>query len=418
MHHTAELIAVGTEILLGNITNTDAQMLSEGLSALGIDVLYHTVVGDNPARLREALTVARQRVDVIITTGGLGPTYDDLTKQTICEVFGRKNVLHEDIAAWLRARFAAQNQVMTDNNLAQACLPEGATVFPNANGTAPGCAFCEGGVHVLMLPGPPHECLGMFRSGAVPYLRALSEDVIVSHTLRLYGKGESAVEAILRDRIAAMTNPSVAPYARTDECMLRLTAKANSEAAAEAMLAPVIADVMRAVGDWVYGVDVENLESVCFALLKEKGLTLAAAESCTGGLIAKRITDLPGASSVFCGGVVSYTNAVKSGVLGVDRALLEQFGAVSEPVARAMAEGVRRITGADLGVSVTGVAGPGTDERGNPVGTVFIGLATPDGTLCRAFAFGKRSRARIRGHAANSAFDLVRRFLQGKPLSV
>ena len=418
MHHTAELIAVGTEILLGNITNTDAQMLSEGLSALGIDVLYHTVVGDNPARLREALTVARSRVDVIITTGGLGPTYDDLTKQTICEVFGRKNVLHEDIAAWLRARFAAQNQVMTDNNLAQACLPEGATVFPNANGTAPGCAFCEGGVHVLMLPGPPHECLGMFRSGAVPYLRALSEDVIVSHTLRLYGKGESAVEAILRDRIAAMTNPSVAPYARTDECMLRLTAKANSEAAAEAMLAPVIADVMRAVGDWVYGVDVENLESVCFALLKEKGLTLAAAESCTGGLIAKRITDLPGASGVFCGGVVSYTNAVKSGVLGVDRALLEQFGAVSEPVARAMAEGVRRITGADLGVSVTGVAGPDTDERGNPVGTVFIGLATPDGTLCRAFAFGRRSRARIRGHAANSAFDLVRRFLQGKPLSV
>ena len=414
MRHTAELIAVGTEILLGNIVNTDAQMLSEGLSALGIDVLYHTVVGDNPARLREALTVARQRVDIIITTGGLGPTYDDLTKQTICEVFGRKNVLHEDIAAWLRERFAAQNQVMTDNNLAQAYQPEGATVFHNYNGTAPGCGFCEGGVHVLMLPGPPHECRGMFASGAIPYLRALSEDVIVSHTLRIYGKGESSVEAMLHDRIAAMENPSVAPYAKTDECMLRVTAKAHDEAAAEAMLAPAIQDVMDVVGEWVYGVDVENLESVCFSLLKEKGLTLAAAESCTGGLIAKRMTDLPGASGVFCGGVVSYTNAVKANVLGVGQALLDEYGAVSEPVAREMAEGVRRITGADLGVSVTGVAGPDTDDRGNPVGTVFIGLATPEGTLCRAFAFGKRSRARIRGHAANSAFDLVRRYLQGK----
>lgn len=410
----AELIAVGTEILLGNIANTDAQLISEELAALGIDVLYHTVVGDNPARLSEALEIARRRVDLIITTGGLGPTYDDLTKQTICDVFGRENVFHPELAEWLRARFAASHRPMTDNNLAQAYLPEGCTVFHNHNGTAPGCGFCEGGVHVLMLPGPPHECRKMLETGALPYLHALSGEVILSHTLRIYGRGESEVEAMLHERIVSMRNPSVAPYAKPDECMLRVTAKAASREAAEAMLAPAVDEVMGVVGEWVYGIDVENLESVVFSLLKEKGLTLAAAESCTGGLIAKRITDLAGASEVFRGGVVSYWSEVKAGVLGVGQALLDEYGAVSEPVARAMAEGVRAVTGAELGVSVTGVAGPTTDDRGNEVGTVYIALAAPEGTVCRLFSFGRRSRAHIRGHAANSALDLVRRYLQGK----
>jgi len=300
---------------------------------------------------------------------------------------------------------------MTENNLQQAYLPENCTIFHNYNGTAPGCAFCEGGVHVLMLPGPPIECKKMFETGALPYLRSLSGDVIVSHTLRIYGKGESAVESMLHERIVSMKNPSVAPYAKSDECMLRVTAKAPSEAEAEALLAPAVSEVMDTVGEWVYGIDVENLESVCLARLKEKHMTLAAAESCTGGLIAKRMTDLPGASEVFYGGVVSYVNAVKAGVLGVKQELLDAFGAVSEPVARAMAEGVRAVTGADLGVSVTGVAGPTQDDRGNPVGLVYIALATPEGTVCKECRFGKRSRERIRGHAANTAFDLVRRYL-------
>lgn len=413
MAHSAELIAVGTEILLGNVINTDAQILSEGLAELGVDVLYHTVVGDNPARLREALELARRRVDIIITTGGLGPTYDDLTKQTICEVFGRENVLHEELVVWLRELFAARKRPMTDNNLAQAYLPEGCTVFHNENGTAPGCGFCEQGVHVLMLPGPPHECKLMFKTGAAPYLRALSDDVIVSHTLRIYGKGESEMEAMLRDRIAAMKNPSVAPYARPDECMLRVTAKAESAEAAEALLKPAVDEVMAVLGEWVYGVDVENLESVCLELLKKRGLTLAAAESCTGGLLAKRLTDVPGASEVFLGGVVSYTNGVKAGVLGVPRTLLDEYGAVSEPVARAMAEAVRSATGADIGVSVTGVAGPSSDERGNAVGTVYIGLATPGGVSVRQCAFGRRARAHIRAQAANTAFDIIRRYLAG-----
>ena len=411
MSHRAELIAVGTEILLGNIANTDAQILSEKLAELGIDVLYHTVVGDNPKRLREALELARTRVDIIITTGGLGPTYDDLTKQTICDTFGRKNVLHPELETWLRELFAARKRPMTDNNLQQAYLPEDCTIFHNHNGTAPGCGFCEGGVHVLMLPGPPVECRLMFETGAEPYLRALSEGVIKSHTLRIYGKGESDMEMLLRDKIEKMTNPSVAPYAKSDECMLRVTAKAPSAEEAEALLKPAVDEVLSVVGEWVYGVDVENLESVCVAALKAHGATLAAAESCTGGLIAKRVTDVPGASAVFLGGVVSYTNGVKAKVLNVPQELLDQYGAVSEPVAIAMAEGARALTGADFALSVTGVAGPDSDERGNGVGLVYIGLASPDGTVCRKCEFGKRTRDHIRMQAANTAFDMLRRRL-------
>lgn len=407
MSHTAELIAVGTEILLGNIANTDAQMLSEELAALGVNVLYHTVVGDNPTRLAEALELARRRVDIVITTGGLGPTYDDLTKQTICTVFGRKNVFHPEIADALRTHFASIGRELTENNLQQAYLPENCTIFRNHNGTAPGCGFCEGGVHVLMLPGPPHECHKMFRTGAIPYLRTLSDEIIVSHSLRIYGQGESQIEAMLHDRIVSMVNPSVAPYAKPDECMLRVTAKAKSEAEAEEMLRGAIEEVMPVIGEWVYGIDVGSLEEVVSALLREKGRTLAAAESCTGGLIAKRITDVPGASLVFMGGVVSYTDTVKHRVLGVPAEMLEEYGAVSAPVARAMAEGARRATTADLAVSVTGVAGPERDERGNAVGTVFIGFSTPEETVAERFDFGEKSRAEIRALSAEEALKLL-----------
>ena len=415
MSHTAELIAVGTEILLGNIANTDAQMLSEELAALGVNVLYHTVVGDNPTRLAEALELARRRVDIVITTGGLGPTYDDLTKQTICTVFGRKNVFHPEIADALRTHFASIGRELTENNLQQAYLPENCTIFRNHNGTAPGCGFCEGGVHVLMLPGPPHECRKMFRTGAIPYLRALSDEIIVSHSLRIYGQGESQIEAMLHDRIASMVNPSVAPYAKPDECMLRVTAKAKSEAEAEEMLRGAIEEVMPVIGEWVYGVDVGSLEEVVSALLREKGRTLAAAESCTGGLIAKRLTDVAGASAAFLGGVVSYTNGVKAGVLGVPRDLLDRYGAVSAPVARAMAEGVRRVTGSDLSVSVTGLAGPDGDDRGNPVGTVYVGLSWQGGSLVRHLTLGG-DRARIRLLAASNALDIIRRHLCDLPV--
>ena len=254
----AELIAVGTELLLGNIANTDAQMLSQGLSALGIDVHYHTVVGDNPGRLEEALETARKRADVIITTGGLGPTNDDLTKQTICRTFGRELELHQDILDDLRAWFLKRTgRPMTDNNIQQAMLPVNCTVFDNPVGTAPGCAFEEGGVHVLMLPGPPFECRYMFENRAAAYLKKLvTAGVIVSHEIRIFGMGESAVEDVLHEQMTTLTNPTLAPYAKTGECMLRATAKADTEAEAEAMLAPLIGEVRGILGDVVYGVDV------------------------------------------------------------------------------------------------------------------------------------------------------------------
>ena len=414
----AELIAVGTELLLGNVANTDAQMVSEGLSTLGITVHHHTVVGDNPQRLTEALETARKRADIIITTGGLGPTYDDLTKQTICRAFGREMELHQDILEEIRSWFETKmGKAMPENNIQQAMLPVGCTVFANPVGTAPGCAFQEGGVHVLMLPGPPFECQYMFEHQAAPYLERLTDGVIVSHEIRIFGMGESAVEEALREPMTQLTNPTLAPYAKTNECMVRATAKAATREAAEDLLRPLVEQVKGILGDVVYGVDVDSLEAVVSALLRERGLTLSAAESCTGGLIAKRMTDLPGASKVFRGGVVSYTNGVKAGVRGVPDALLEQYGAVSEPVARAMAEGCRRACGSDLAVSVTGVAGPDKDDWGNEVGTVYIALASREGTLCKRLSCGRgRGRGRVRTSAAHNAFDIIRRTLLGLPL--
>ena len=417
MAHTAEIIAVGTELLLGNIANTNAQVLSQSLSALGINVFWHTVVGDNPTRLRQAVDTARHRADILITTGGLGPTYDDLTKETVCAACGKALVFHPEILSDI-ADFYEKNlhAPMPDNNRQQAMLPEGCVVFDNPVGTAPGCAFEADGVHVLMLPGPPHEMVTMLRRCAEPYLRSLSREIIVSHDIMTFGLGESYVDQLLHEQMSHMENPSLATYAKPCEVRLRATAKAQSAEQAEEMLAPVVDEVKTLLGPYVYGVDVTGLEEVCSALLLERGLTLATAESCTGGLIARRITALPGASRVYRGGVVSYWTEVKAAVLGVPQDLLDQYGAVSEPTARAMAEGARRITGADIAVSVTGVAGPDPDERGNPVGLVFIGLATPDGTFCRRTESGRRTRNRIQDLSANHALDMVRRYLTGLEL--
>ena len=294
-------------------------------------------------------------------------------------------------------------------------LPQGCTVLDNDWGTAPGVAFEDDGVRVIMLPGPPRECEAMFTHRVVPYLRDLADGVIVSRTLKLFGIGESSMEAQLRERMNAMTNPTLAPYAKEGECELRITAKAADEEAAHALIDPVEADLKAHFGPLVYGVDIPSLEAAVFALLKEKGLTLGTAESCTGGLVAKRMTDLAGVSSVFRGGVVSYATEVKHTVLGVDQDLLDQYGAVSEPVARAMAEGARKVLGCDLAISTTGVAGPDPDERGNPVGLVFIGLATPDGTWVRKVNLSM-GRQRIRHIAASHGFDLARRYLSGLEL--
>ena len=417
MSHTAEIIAVGTELLMGSIANTNAQEISQALSGLGINVYYHTVVGDNPQRLRGALTAARQRADIIITTGGLGPTYDDLTKETICAVFDRKLELHPDVVEEIRAFYESALHVpMPENNTAQAMLPAGSVMFDNPVGTAPGCAFETQGTHVLMLPGPPHEMRTMLRRCAVPYLARLSQEIIVAHDLMIFGMGESSVDALLREKMSRMENPSLATYAKPAEVRLRATAKASTAEEAEAMLTPVLTEAKAVLGDVVYGQDVSGLEEVCFRLLKERGLTFATAESCTGGQVAQRITALPGASAVYRGGVVSYWSEVKRDVLGVPWSVIEEHGAVSPQCAKAMAEGARRITGADIGVSVTGVAGPDSDERGNPVGRVYIGLATPEGVFCRVTDHGARRRDRIQRSSANHAFDVIRRYLTGLPV--
>ena len=418
MSHTAELIAVGTELLLGNIANTDAQMISQGLSQLGINVYYHTVVGDNPQRVRQAVDIARGRADILITTGGLGPTCDDLTKVAVAQAFGKELVYHEPSAQRIRERFAARGTPVTENNFQQAMVPEGCTVLDNDWGTAPGVAFQADGTHVLMLPGPPRECEKMFRHRALPYLQKLSDGVIASRTVKTFGIGESAAEALLRDLMNALHNPTLAPYAKPTGTELRITAHAPTREEALRLIAPVEEQVKAILKDKVIGVDVDSLEEVCLRLLKERGLTVGTAESCTGGLMAKLLTDLPGSSAVFRGGVVSYTDAVKRGLLGVPEDLLAQHGAVSPQVAQAMAQGARAALGCDLALAATGVAGPDPDDRGNPIGLVYLALAWEGGCQVVPFRAGTQAeRERVRRMAAWTGLDLIRRHLTGLPLA-
>ncbi len=413
----AEIISVGTELLLGNIVNTDARDLAVTLSELGINVFWQTVVGDNRERLSAAVEIARKRADLIITTGGLGPTCDDLTKQTVCAALGVELSFdaraEEDLRAYFRV---GKGGSMTENNLQQCWLPVGCTPFYNTCGTAPGCGFtAPDGTHVLILPGPPKEMNAMMAHGGIDFLRSLSDEHIVSHNIMTFGMGESRIESILRDEMNALHNPTLAPYAKEGEVRLRVTAKAGSEAEAEAMMAPVIADVRRVLGDKVYGVDTPSLEDTAMRLLLARGETFSAAESCTGGLIAKRITDIPGSSAVFRGGVTVYTNDVKM-LLGVKRETLDLYSAVSREVAVELAENVRIKLGATYGLSVTGVAGPDSDGI-HPVGTVFVGLSTAEKTYVRALQLGERSdRSRVRTLSANNAFDMLRRCILGLPV--
>ena len=410
MSHTAELIAVGTELLLGNIANTDAQMISQGLSQLGINVYYHTVVGDNPQRVRQAVDIARGRADILITTGGLGPTCDDLTKVAVAQAFGKELVYHEPSAQRIRERFAQRGTPVTENNFQQAMVPEGCTVLDNDWGTAPGVAFQAGGTHVLMLPGPPRECAMMFRHRALPYLQKLSDGVIASRTVKTFGIGESAAEALLRDLMNALHNPTLAPYAKPTGTELRITAHAPTREEALRLIAPVEEQVKAILGDKVIGVDVDALEEVCFALLKDRGLTVGTAESCTGGLLAKLLTDLPGSSAVFRGGVVSYTNGVKAGLLGVPQDLLDRYGAVSPQVAEAMARGAKASLGCDIALSTTGVAGPGPAD-GHPAGTVHIAVVAPWGQRHRELHLSG-DRSQIRCATVMEVCELAIGFLQ------
>ena len=410
--YDTEIISVGTELLLGHVTNTDARDISEMLSKIGINVKYHTVVGDNPERLRQCVETAKSRADIIITTGGLGPTCDDLTKQILAEAFGLKLIENKAEREGLYD-YIRYGKKFTDNNFTQAMLPEGCTVFHNNCGTAPGCGFEKDGKIVVMIPGPPKECNAMFRESALPYLRKLSEELIVSHSVRIFGLGESSVDDIFAEEMNRMTNPTMAPYAKECDCLLQITAKAKSKAEAEEMIAPVMEHVIKRLGDVVYGVDVECIEESVIKLLREKGMTFSAAESCTGGDVARRFTDIPGASAFFKGGVVTYTNEAKAKLLGIDPALIEEKGAVSHEVAKAMAENVRALLGTDIGVGVTGLAGPDGDGV-HEVGTVFVSLAVEGETFVKELHMGAmRTRSFIRRMAGNHIYDMMRRWLSG-----
>ena len=410
--YDTEIISVGTELLLGHVTNTDARDISEMLSKIGINVKYHTVVGDNPERLRKCVETAKSRADIIITTGGLGPTCDDLTKQILAEAFGLRLVENKAEREGLYD-YIRYGKKFTDNNFTQAMLPEGCTVFHNNCGTAPGCGFEKDGKIVVMIPGPPKECNAMFRESALPCLRKLSEELIVSHSVRIFGLGESSVDDIFAEEMNRMTNPTMAPYAKECDCLLQITAKAKSVDEAEKMIAPVMEHVMQRLGDVVYGVDVECIEESVIKLLREKNMTFSAAESCTGGELAKRFTDMPGASAFFKGGVVTYTNEAKAKLLGIDPALIEEKGAVSYEVAKAMAENVRALLGTDIGVGVTGLAGPDGDGV-HEVGTVFVSLAVEGETFVKELHMGTfRTRSFIRRMAGNHVYDMMRRYLTG-----
>lgn len=398
---------------MGDILNTDAQFLSIELARLGISVIHQSTVGDNRERLLAQLKEAADRSDIIILSGGLGPTPDDLTKEVCCEFFGKKMFLHEPTVEKIKTYFSTKGMKMAQNNLKQAMLPKDCVIFPNDNGTAPGMAIEKDGVHILVLPGPPRELKPMFRNCAVPYLMQFSDRIIVSHNIRTFGIGESLMAERVNDLFDA-ENPTVAPYAKDGEALLRVTAMARTKEEAENLCKPVINEIKNRLDGFVYGVDYTCIEEAVIEKLKEKHMKVATAESCTGGLIAKRITDVPGASEVFDCGIISYANEIKHRVLGVSEDDLNKYGAVSEPVARQMARGALKVSGADIAVSVTGIAGPDSDSTNKPVGLVYIGLADRDNVWVRELRTSRKDRSYNRYVSASNAFNMIRLYIDNK----
>ncbi|MEE0967906.1 MAG: competence/damage-inducible protein A [Clostridia bacterium] len=407
----AEILCVGTELLLGDIVNTNGAFLAGKLAELGISVYRQSVVGDNPERLKAALREASERCDLIITSGGLGPTYDDLTKETVSEFFGRKLVRNDEMLLDIENYFAESGKTMTENNKKQADIPEGGMVFRNRYGTAPSVGIEDGerGVTAILLPGPPRELEPLFEEEVMPYLRSRSENVLVSRNVHIFGMGESAVESLLKPVMERSSNPTLAPYCKNGEVRLRVTACDKSEEKAFESCSGFIERIMETpVGEFVYGIDCDTIENELVQRLKKAKKTLAAAESCTGGLIQKRITDIPGCSEVFLGGCVTYANSAKVSLLSVSEKSLSEYGAVSEQVAIEMARGVRAALGSDIGIATTGIAGPdgGTPEK--PVGTVWVGISSEKGE--KAFLLrlsSHRDREYLRTIAATNAISFA-----------
>lgn len=410
----AEILSIGSELLSGRTIDTNSAYLGRILQESGIELIRKGAVVDDLEEIIQALRESLSRADIVITVGGLGPTSDDLTREAVSSAVGVPLIFREELAEKIRELFRRRGVEMPEVNLKQAYLPEGAMAIDNKVGTAPGFILEKEGKCIIALPGPPSELIPMVEEAIRHYLKAKNPgEVIIQRTLKVVGRGESWVEEALRDLMAPQGNPSLAPYAKPSEVHLVITAKGEERKARE-MVEEMEAKVRERLGEDIYGVDEEELEEVVGKMLRERGLTLAVAESCTGGLLGYRITKISGSSDYFLGGVISYSNEVKRDVLGVNEEDLKTYGAVSEQVARQMAEGARRVIKADLGVGITGIAGPtgGTPEK--PVGLVYIALATPEETICQRNIF-PGDREMVRWRSSQTALDMMRRWLIRHP---
>ena len=411
----AEIICVGTELLLGDIVNSNTQFLGQELAKLGIPHYYQSAVGDNIGRIHELLAIAVERSSILLFTGGLGPTPDDLTTEAIASFFETELVEKQEVIDDIAAKFARLGRTMAPNNRKQALIPQGANILPNPVGTAPGMIWQpKQGLSILTFPGVPREMKHMWHETAIPYLKSIGwgKEIIYSRTLRFRGIGESSLANKI-PQFFDLTNPTVAPYASKGEVRVRISAKAASEAAARSLITPVAEEIIEIAGLDYFGSNDDTLASVVGNLLRKAGQNLAVAESCTGGGVGAMLTTIPGSSEYFAGGIISYSNEVKVSLLGVKEADLIEYGAVSDVVAKQMALGVKQKLATDWGIGITGIAGPGGGTDTKPVGLVYIGLAAPDGTvISQKYLLGKeRGRELVRNYSACHALDLLRRKL-------
>ncbi len=407
----AEILSVGTELLLGDILNTNVQYIAKELAVLGIDVYYQTVVGDNNERLKGAYKLALERADIVITTGGLGPTKDDLTKEIATQFFNKKLVLHEKSLEEINKFFMAINRPISENNKKQAYFPEGCIILKNNNGTAPGCIIEDNNKIAILLPGPPKEMIPMFNEEVTPYLKKYTKCTLVSKVLRITGIGESNVDSLVGHIIDREKNPTVAPYAKDNEVILRLTAKAEKEEEAYNLIKPVEEEIRSILGDInIYAVGEKTIEDVVSEMLIKKLMSIATAESCTGGLLSGRLINYPGISKVFLEGAVTYSNEAKVKRLGVKEETLRNYGAVSRECAAEMAEGIARAAGTNIGISTTGIAGPDGGTAEKPVGLVYVGIYI-NGKVKTLKLNLTGNRQKVRDRAVAIVLDSLRREL-------
>ena len=404
----AELICVGTELLLGSIVNTNAAYLAEKCAALGISCYFQTVVGDNGERLSQVLRTAMERSDLVILSGGLGPTEDDLTKETVAEVCGIKMELHEPSKKAIEKYFAGKKAQATDNNWKQAMLPAGSVALENHNGTAPGIILETGDTKLILLPGPPGELQPMFEESVVPYLAELTSQSICSQTVKICGVGESKAETMVKDLIEKQTNPTIATYAKPGEVHIRVTANAGDRKTAAKLIKPVVKELKNRFGNHIYTTDEgTTLEKSVVDLAMANKLTITCAESCTGGMLSARLVNVPGISEIYKSGVVTYSNKAKRKLIGVKKLTLKEFGAVSDKTAKEMAKGAILTTGSDVAVSITGIAGPDGGTREKPVGLVYIAVSVKGAMRVEEYHF-TGNRMKIRESAVVAALTLLR----------